>query len=408
MAYTFSEITELIIVWHGEPPNQFFASNSISDLTSVKRCGTLAPMVFSAKIITVFVVLLMFCEAGVASDESQKLSDLLRAKINAALDYEHPENSQFKFSFFQPKEQVSENEIGKLEELAKSDPNASARLERTLSENDVGGSRQIIALYYGDSSKWRTSQSLTNSSLIPYTDMAKNGRSGYWSLTSRHLQKMDDLGDFDRFNPELYYGLSYTWTRSLISGIPWGLSEQIEIKAIDVNDDRAFATVGVSGVRFRVEFDLADSDKWGSSHIVQVDALSNDSDAVSARVVFGDWRYSDLLNRNIAHTQRIYDADGLLQSELILEPVRKLEFDIDQLVKTPEPSGIDPIRGENIFTSITDYSSSTQSRLDENTRELLSTVQSTTGSSPVDRFVLFLLLLFGAVLVVLIVNKRRK
>lgn len=348
-----------------------------------------------------------------AASDKEIVEDVVRSCMSDFQKFEYPRNTQYIFNYFRGKPVIAAQEIDRLTRLAQSDPSAAVRLQQAKDQNQNGGTRRRIQLFYGDGEQWRTSDDILTHSLAPSIDMAKSGDDGYWTMTANQLKLADDLESVgkEQFDPEFFFSSCKHWLANLTTGVLWPTSE-CELEAIEVGESVARVRVRRSSLHLIVTLgfpDIASSvaGGWGESRILKVDIVGDD-DRLVGHTEFADWTYSDVFENHIPTRRTIYNADGSVDSEVKLESHGFLDRDITDLVKVPEADGSDLLRGRNVFTSVVDYSSDTQRRLDKDSREVLSKAAIEGGAGfGVSKVVYILMVLALALLLVAVINKFR-
>ncbi len=361
--------------------------------------------------IAICICIVILTQQSIAQSAEDDIYQVLQSKTALAQKSSFPDDTQIAFEFFLVKEPATNIQIDQLRQSATTDPTAAVRLEKMLSENAEGGVRRKVRLFYGNESTWRTSNDLLGYSLIPSVDMAQNGNEGYWVLTGRQLQRADNLSNIDSevgFNPNYYFALCQSWLNSLSTGVVWDTSSEINLDRLELMRSTAKATIRVAEMSYDVtlarSFD-ADGDDWSGAWIQRVDLLEFDSGEVVGSAAFGDWAHSDVFNRYLAGKQTVYKADGSVETVLTLVSSGPLSTDIDQLVQVPATDGDDILRGRNTFTSIKNYTTNNQTKLDLASREILEVVRAENEQTYLNKVIIGLLVVLGAVGAVQVIKK---
>lgn len=345
-----------------------------------------------------------------AQGDTQSVVDCLQEKVAKARAFEIPKDTQIEFSYLTAEEVVPEDQLEKLDNASEMNPNSRAMARRARSENEMGGLRQQVTLYYGDSSKWRTSRDILTYSISPSIDLASNGGKGYWSLTSRQLQvasKLDDHTAKEGFHPEFFLQLCDGWLRALMFGVVWDIDADLKVTDVEIVGTRAIVQAVISGARFQITLARqSEPSGWDEANIVQVDVYDADGPQLAGGAVFDGWHYSDVLGGVVSSKQLTHIKSGAIESELVLVSAEPLRIDIDELVGTPRADGSDILRGVNTFTTINYLSGGRRSTIDDSSRKVLDNAKMMGEKGVTQRFIIAAIIISSVLLVLVVVIKK--
>lgn len=298
----------------------------------------------------------------------------IEARIQAARNFELPENSEFVIETLFGVDAPAKEEVDRLRRLVGVDRSAEYNLARIQLEEESGGSRRRVEYYVGSDQAWRINSTLLTHPGAPYFDAAR-GRDGYWTLSPDQLQFAKDPSSLPAdvpFDPEKEYHIAHTVLAWLTTGIAGTGKGSIEITEIERSLSGASIMVRGEERSLLIEgvFELDSANDQPDFRIDRVHVLDLEGNRTAVNE-YKDWRDHPELGIRLAHHCVTTLTNGKIFSEYRVTHAGPLSHDVSEVTRTPPPDGEDVLRGTSTYRSVVDHTRGLRSMLDSATGELV-------------------------------------